>query len=359
MKPVYLLLKISCAFFALSVATCLQADATNGYYVTGFDYYAHKDYLDSIRYLQLAIQQDPQNWKAWQTLGFDYYLSNQPLLALPAFDQSLKWHSDNPQLWNLAEGIRAKMIWEAERNDPYPRVFRNPDYGIWVSLRPGVIISSLGGLPKSAPAFEAEYGSLYGHASASCGGFGPLATLEVGFMLDTLDAWGIVFDGAALNGYQALAQDNFGNTLKGSIQPNMISIQPEYYRFFKLGRTRLWACAGAGAYLTVVELSYLQNGKNAQSGELGGLGYGGFLGLGWEFALGDQISAGIYVRGRYATTGDIEGDVSYGQGAAQLSVLGSDSEGLVSAYPVGTGGIKTTNIDYTGADGGFSISYHY
>ncbi len=337
----------------------LGAYTSEDYYLAGFNFYAHKDYANSIRYLQAAVKLDPQNWKAWQILGFDYYLLDQPAQALFSFDQSLKGHPDDPQLWNLAEGIRANIIWEVERNNPYPRVFRNPDNDIWVSLRAGVISSGLGNLPKSVSAFQAEYGPMYGQASASCDGFGPLATLEMGFMLDTYNAWGVVFDGAALNGFQASAQDIYGDTFKGSIQPNMISIQPEYYHFFKLGRTRLWASAGAGVYLSIVELNYTKNSASFESGELGGLGYGGFLGLGWEFAVGDQVSAGIYVRGRYATTGGIAGNVSYQGGATQPSVLGADSYGLVSAYPTGASGFNPVHIDYTGADAGLFISYHY
>lgn len=356
-RRIYLIL------WMILVCPRLWADAPNGYYLTGFDYYAHKDYTRSIPYLQAAVEADPQDWRAWQVLGFDYYLSHQPLLALPAFDQSLKCHPDNPQLWNMAESIRAKMIWEAERRDAYPRVFRNPDYDVWVKLHGGFISASLGDLPKGAPAFQSYYTGLYGHASSTVDGTGPLAGLEVGFMLDKFNTWGVDFDGAAFNGYKASANDNFGNTLKGTIQPNMISAQAEYIHYFKLGTTRLWLGGGGGFYETIVELNYVkansQSAVTLQTGELVGIGYGGFLGLGWDIALGDQLSANIYVKGRYATTGDIEGVVTYSNGAGQASVLAADSNGLVSAVPTGTTGVKSLNIDYTGQDMGLSVSYHY
>ncbi|HJT23917.1 MAG TPA: hypothetical protein VJ873_05035, partial [bacterium] len=160
-------------------------------------------------------------------------------------------------------------------------------------------------------------------------------------------------------GYKASAHDNFGNTLKGSIQPNMVSIQAGYYRYFKLGTTRLWAGAGGGFYETIAELSYVQNNANLQSGEMVGIGYGGFLGLGWDVAIGDQISASFYVRGRYATTGDIEGLVSYSNGAGQQSVLASDSTGVVGAVPTGTSDVQPVKVDYTGEDVGLAITYHY
>lgn len=339
----------------------LWADTADSDYLKGFDAYAHKDYVDSIPYLQAEVRTDPQNWKAWQILGFDYYLSDQPMLAVPAFDQSLRWHPDNYQLRNLAEGIRAKMIWEAERNDPYPRVFR--DYGIWVKLHGGFISASLGDLPSSAPAFQSYYGAKFGYASATVDGTGPLAGLEVGFMLDTYDAWSMSFDGAAFNGFKASAHDSYGNTLKGSIQPNMISIQPAFIHYFKLGRTRLWTQVGGGFYDTIAEVNYVQANQagavTLQTGEMAGLGIGGFLGLGWDIAVGDQISASLYVRGRLATTGDIEGLVSYSNGTGQQSVLASDDTGVISASPTGTAGIKPVNIDYTGGDAGLAITYHY
>jgi hypothetical protein len=338
----------------------LHATSSNDDFLEGFDLYAHKDYAHSIPYLKTALQSDPENWKAYQILGYDYYLSNQQEQALFAFDQSLRWHPNNPDLRNKAEGIRARIIWEAERNDIYPRVFRN--YNIWVRLHTGVITASLGDLSKGAPAFRNYYTPIYGHATASVDGFGPLMGLEVGFMLDTYNAWGVVFDGAPLNGYKALAQDNFGNSLKGTIQPNMFSIQTEYYRFFKLGPTRLYANAGGGFYTTLVELSYTQNGVNLQSGELGGIGIGGFLGAGWEIAVADQISASFYARGRYATTGNLQGLITYGSGGSEMSVLSTDSTGVVSATPLSmlaSTGSKAINVDYIGADLGLSITYHY
>jgi tetratricopeptide (TPR) repeat protein len=348
-KP--LLILVFLLFFTLP----LQAATSNDYYVAGFDAYAHKDYPKSIAYMKAAVQLDPQNWKAYQILGYDYYLSNQPALALAAFDRSLQGHSDNPELWNLAESIRARIVWENERNDIYPRVFRN--YDIWVRLHTGVITANMGDLRKAASAFETYYAAY--NPSASNSGFGPLGGMEVGFMLDTLDAWGVVLDGAALNGFKASWGNGSGNYLSESIQPDMISIQAEYYRFFKLGRTRLYANLGGGLYNTILNLNYVNNGAVFQSGEMAGMGWGGFLGLGWEIAVGDQLSASLYARGRWAATGNIQGNSTNGLGSSQMAVLSTDQNGLVGANPVGAAGIKAVNIDYSGADLGFSISYHY
>lgn len=334
----------------------LRAATTNDYYVAGFDLYARKDYADSIPYMKAAVQLEPQNWKAWQILGYDYYLSNQPALALAAFDHSLHWNPRNSELWNLAESIRARIIWENEKNDPYPRAFRN--YDIWFKFQTGVMTARLGDLSKAATAFSNYYTAINIQNTATADGFGLLGGMEVGFMLDTFNAWGVVVDGATLNGYTAQSKENEGY-LKESVQPEMISVQAEYFRFFKLGRTRFYANAGGGLYNTIVNLNYLNNGNVFESGEMAGIGIGGFLGLGWEIALGDQFSASLFVRARYATTGNIQGTTTNAAGSSQTSVLSTDSNGLLGANLVGTTGIKAVNVDYTGGDAGFSISYHY
>jgi tetratricopeptide (TPR) repeat protein len=346
---------LSILFLMLSTLP-LRATTSNDYYVAGFDLYARKDYAKSITYMKAAVQLDPQNWKAWQILGYDYYLSNEPALALAAFDHSLRWHSRNAELWNLAESIRARIVWENERNDIYPRAFRN--YGIWVKLQSGVMASSLGDLSKAASAFSTYYSNLKIQNSAAADGFGPFGGLEVGFMLDTYNAWGVVLDGATLNGYNAQIKEN-GGSLNESIQPKMISVQAEYFRFFKMGRTRLYANLGGGLYNTIVDLNYVNNGVVFESGEMAGMGLGGFIGAGWEIALGDQFSASLFARARVATTGNIQGTTINGFGSSQTSVLSTDSNGLVEPNLVGTNGTKPVNVDYTGADVGLSISYHY
>ena len=353
----------STLFWALLLPMLLPRGAgaysSNDYYLAGLDFYTHKDYAKSISYLQQAVQLDPQNWKAFQILGYDYFLSKKPAEALANFDLSLRLHPDNPELWKLAEPIRAQLIWQAERNDIFPHAFRS--YPVWVKLQSGVMTASLGDLSNSVQAFQNYYGSLYGHSSASADGFGPCLGLEVGFMLDTYNAWGVVFEGAALNGFKGEANDNFGTSFNQSLQPNMVSIQAEYLRFFKLGRFRLCANAGAGLYNTLLELNETdQNNVTVASGEMGGIGIGGFLGLGFETALGEQFSAGIYARGRYATTGNIQGILTDQYGNGQMSVLAADPTGLISAVPVNaTNGYKTVNVDYTGADFELSVSYHY
>ena len=350
--------------FFLTALPVLSAPSStwtsNDYYVTGVDFYAHRDYDKAISYLKVAVQKDPQNWQAYETLGYIHYLSSRPAEALAAFDQSLRWHVNNPKIRDLAEKIRAKIIWEAEARDIYPRVFRN--YGIWFSLQSGAINASLGDFPAAASAFNNYKDPTVLEPHAQTDGFGLLGGMEVGFMLDKWSGWSVLFDAATFKGYKADWQDSFGNSLHETIQPDMISFQALYYRFFQLGRFRLHAGAGGGLYQSIVNLHEQRNDDVVlQDGQLSSLGWGVLLSTGIEMALGEQFAVGFSVRGRYATTSNIQGNVTNIFGASEQVGLALDS-GLLEAYPpnvISAYNLPTAKIDYTGVDADLSISYHY
>jgi hypothetical protein len=357
MKDPMFIKKILLTFLLFSLSTLSFAASANDYYVAGFDLYARHEYEKAIPYLKEALRQDPTLWKAAQLMGYAHYFLHQEPKALEAFDQSLSIHPQNFEVQNLAETIRAHLIWEAERADPYPRVFRNPE--TWVQLNLGVANFSLGDLVKAPAALiKANPGF---NPGGTVDGFGPMMGLEVGFMLDTLDAWGMNFDGAVLNGYRGTASDAMGQYVE-TFQPTMIAIEPEYIRYFKLGSFRLFAKAGGGLYNTLVNVNITYAGVTQQSGQVGGIGWGGFLGAGFEMALDDQFSASAFVRGRYATTDNIHGDSIQGVGAGQNVVLSFDPSGqlgLNPSYLMGTPGYTSAKVDYSGGDLGFSFSYHY
>ena len=350
--------------FFLCCSPVLQAATpiwtSNDYYVAGVDFYARRDYPKAISYLTVAVQMDPQNWQANETLGYIHYLSGRPAEALAAFDRSLRWHENNSKIRDLAEKIRAKLIWEAEARDIYPRVFRN--YGIWFSLHTGMISASLGDFPAAAAAFNGYQDPTVLEPHAQTDGFGPLAGMEVGFMLDKWSGWSVLFDAATFKGYKSDWQDTFGNSLHETIQPDMISFQAEYYRFFQLGRLRLHAGAGGGLYQSIVNFHEQRNDNVVlQDGQLSSLGWGGILDAGIEMALGEQFSMGFSLRGRYATTSNIQGNITNIFGATEQVGLALDS-GLLEAYPpdvISAYGLHYAKIDYTGADATLSISYHY
>jgi tetratricopeptide (TPR) repeat protein len=354
-----LLLGLSLPFSPAAVrADSPRAYSPQDYYLAGFNFYARREYEKSIPYLEAAVRMDPRDWKAYQILGYDYYLTGRPARALEAFELSLDQNPDNPPLFKLAGDLRARIRWENERADRYPPAFRN--YDIWVALEGGVLSADLGGLPKAAAAFRNYYSAYDTQASAD--GFGPLAGLEVGFMLDTQNAWAVAFEGASLNGYRASARDSSGNSLTESLQPDMVALQAEYYHFFRLGTLRLSAGIGAGFYLTVLQLNAVNDGVTYLSGEMSGTGFGGTAQVGLETALGEQFSAGLFLKGRYATTGGIQGNATDGYGTVQSEVLATDADGLLSAFPassVGQNGVKAVNIDYTGASLSMAFTYHY
>jgi len=350
--------------FLLTASPALSADNrtwnSNDYYVAGLNYYALKDYGKAISYLKVTVQMDPQNWQAYETLGYIHYLSNRPEEALAAFDRSLQWHPNNPKVWDIAEKIRARLVWEAEARDIYPRVFRN--YDIWASLHAGVITASLGDFPKAAAAFNGFQDPNILEARAQTNGFGLLGGMEVGFMLDKWNGWSVMFDAASFKGYQADWQDSYGNSLHTTIQPDMLSFQGEYYRYFQLGRFRLHAGAGGGLYHTIVNLHAVRNDNFLlQDGSLSGIGWGVLLDTGIEMALGEQFSAGFSLRGRYATVTHIQGNITNINGATQQVGLALDT-GILEAYSpdiIAAYGLPYAKIDFTGADATLSISYHY
>jgi hypothetical protein len=142
----------------------------------------------------------------------------------------------------------------------------------------------------------------------------------------------------------------------------MIAIEPEYIRYFKMGSFRLFAKAGGGLYNTLVNVNITYAGNMEQSGQVGGVGWGGFLGAGFEMAIDEQFSANAFVRGRWATTDNIHGDGIEGVGAGQNLVLSFDPSGQIGLNPsslIGTPGYTSAKVDYTGGDLGFSFSYHY
>lgn len=348
-------------FFLWSIpvfSTAAPVWTSNDYYVTGIDFYAHRDYSKALSYLKIAVQMDPQNWKAYETIGYIHYLSGRAEEALVAFDWSLQWHPKNPSIRDIAEKIRAKIIWENEARDIYPRVFRN--YDIWVGLHTGIMTASLGDLPKAAAAFNQYYAGLEPHAQAD--GFGLLGGLEVGFMLDKWSGWSVVFDAASFSGYKSDRMDTFGNTLHETYQPDMLAFQAEYYRYFQLGRFRLSAGAGGGLYHAIVSLHSVRNDNFLlQDGELTGIGWGALLGVGIEMALGEQFSLGFSARGRFATIDHIQGNITNINGATQPVGLVLDT-GLLESYSpniIDTYGLPYAKLDFTGGDVGLSISYHY
>jgi tetratricopeptide (TPR) repeat protein len=67
--------------------------------------YNSHDYSQAAQYFQAAIQQDPDNWQAYQGLGLCDYAQGDKAGAKQAFDQSLRIHPNNPQLARFDESL--------------------------------------------------------------------------------------------------------------------------------------------------------------------------------------------------------------------------------------------------------------
>jgi hypothetical protein len=220
--------------------------------------------------------------------------------------------------------------------------------------------SSLGDLSTAASNFNKAYG-MYNH-SASSDGMGLFTSLEVGFMLNKWNAWGVLFDFGSFGGFKANASDQFGDSVAQTIQPEVVAFQVEYYRFFPLGRFRLCANGGGGIYNPLVNINFTQNGQVLDSGQMTGLGWGIFLGVGFEMAIGEEFSMSVFTRGRYATTTNIQGSFTDVYGSSQEGGLAISPQGLIEidpTYSIGRRGYRYANIDFTGATLGISVSYHY
>ena len=93
------------AFLISGIFSSALAATAEEYYKAGIDLYNQKEYAQSIDYLKAAVQQDPNHWQAYQTLGLCYYFKNRIVEALAAFDKSLALH-DNRDLKKFADTLR-------------------------------------------------------------------------------------------------------------------------------------------------------------------------------------------------------------------------------------------------------------
>jgi len=75
------------------------------YYQAGTRLYNRHEYSQAAKYFQAAVQEDPNNWQAYQMLGMSDYALGDREGAKQAFDQSLRIHPDNPQLAKFDEKL--------------------------------------------------------------------------------------------------------------------------------------------------------------------------------------------------------------------------------------------------------------
>jgi hypothetical protein len=89
-------------FFVLSGSAFISASPTSDQYrAAGNQYYQSKDLNRALLYYKAAVQVDPQDWIAYQTLGNCEFSLGQRENAINDFQKSLNLHPNNPALQNF------------------------------------------------------------------------------------------------------------------------------------------------------------------------------------------------------------------------------------------------------------------
>src|SRR5437773_1060206 len=98
---------LSAVLFCFLVYTSVLSAATsNDYLNAGKTSYKQGNLNLAVKYFQAAVQLDPNNWQAHQSLGNCFYQLRRPGEALTAFEKSLALHPDNPSVRTFAESLR-------------------------------------------------------------------------------------------------------------------------------------------------------------------------------------------------------------------------------------------------------------
>lgn len=107
MKKLFLLLLL---LATIPVGATVSAE---DYYNAGIGLFQQKDYDRAIQYFHAAIQEKPDFWQAYQFLGEAYYQASNRTEAVVAIQQSLKLHSNNPELKKFLDMVKANSPWVA------------------------------------------------------------------------------------------------------------------------------------------------------------------------------------------------------------------------------------------------------
>ena len=93
------------------VPSWVLAVAPEDYYNAGMDLFKNHDYEKAIQYFHTAVEERPDYWQAYQSLGSAYYQNGNVTAALMAMGQSLKLHPDNPDLRKFVSKIKNDSPW--------------------------------------------------------------------------------------------------------------------------------------------------------------------------------------------------------------------------------------------------------
>ncbi len=91
--------------------TVSWAVSAEDYYNAGLSLFQQKDYEKAIQYFHAAIQEKTDFWQAYQFLGEAYYQNSNRTEAVVAMQESLKLHSDNPELRKFLAMVKSNSPW--------------------------------------------------------------------------------------------------------------------------------------------------------------------------------------------------------------------------------------------------------
>ncbi|HET9870256.1 MAG TPA: tetratricopeptide repeat protein, partial [bacterium] len=94
-------------FFLAAFPVLSFAVTAEDYYNAGNQLYQQGKLDQALQYYQAATQLDPNDWQAYQLIGYCYYTQKNNPLALQAMDKSLQINPNNPSLKQFADQLRA------------------------------------------------------------------------------------------------------------------------------------------------------------------------------------------------------------------------------------------------------------
>lgn len=101
---------LALAFLFLGVAGVFATTAEE-FYVAGLETFKDGDFDKAIRYFHAALLEKPDYWQAYQFMGEAYYQSGNRTEALVSMNESLRLHSDNPELRRFVSRVEASSPW--------------------------------------------------------------------------------------------------------------------------------------------------------------------------------------------------------------------------------------------------------
>ena len=103
--------KILWVWALASLPSLALAVAPEDYYHAGADLFKNHDYEKAIQYFHAAVDERPDYWQAYESLGMAYYQNGNVTAAVMAMEKSLQLHPDNPELKKFEANIRATSPW--------------------------------------------------------------------------------------------------------------------------------------------------------------------------------------------------------------------------------------------------------